>query len=375
MKILLAPDKFKGSLSAENVCLSLSEGILEKYPFAEIVSKPMADGGDGSLDVLEYYFDLETITLEVNDPLFRPIRASYKLMERTAYIELAVASGIVLLETHERDCMKTSTSGTGQLILDAIQKGANTIYLFIGGSATNDGGMGIAHALGYTFFDVNGDELTPIGKNLNLVAEIRNDQLIYNPQKVAFKVVCDVTNPFYGAEGAAYVYGPQKGATPENVKELDVGLRNLATAFVANGYPDITNIPGAGAAGGVGGGAVALLGATLVSGIQTFIEITHLEGEIQGCDIVITGEGKLDNQTAQGKVISGVCDLANRNSKPIIAVCGDAEKPIPNSLRLEKVYTVLEKAQSLEDAMENTAYILKSIGEEMVLSDCRWLEK
>ena len=186
-------------------------------------------------------------------------------------------------------------------------------------------------------------------------------------QKIAIQVICDVDNPFYGKNGAAYVYAAQKGASLTDIVSLDTGLRNLATQLINFNYPDISHIPGAGAAGGVGGGAIALLGAKLQSGIQTFIELTQLEAAIIDCDLVITGEGKLDKQTEQGKVISGVCQLANQYNKRILAVCGTADFPIAESLGLEKVYTILSRVTSLEEAIENARPMLLKIGEDLIV--------
>lgn len=327
----------------------------------------MADGGDGSLAVLDHYFNLQTITRKVQDPLGRQITASYKMAARKAYIEMAAASGLALLQLAERNCRYTTSYGTGELIVDALEKGANEIYLFIGGSATNDGGIGIANALGYQFYDTFGNRLAPIGENLLLIDKIENQHLLFDPQEVLIQVICDVNNPFYGKNGAAYVYGAQKGATPDDMVYLDRGLANLAARLVAQEYPNIATIPGAGAAGGVGGGAIAFLDAQLKSGIQTFLDITQLEQAIKTCDVIITGEGKLDSQTEQGKVISGVCQLAQQYNKQVIAVCGDADFPISKDLGIEAVYTVMGKADSLEEAMTNTATILESIGKELMI--------
>ena len=362
MKILIAPDKFKGSLSAHEVCEALSKGLKKTNPNLEIIACPIADGGDGSLEVLAHYFDLKTTNIEVDDPLFRPINASYKMADTTAYIEMAAASGLVLLKEKERNCMDTSSFGTGELILDAIQKGATTIYLFIGGSATNDGGMGIASALGWCFYSKNGELLVPIGENLSKVSRIDGTFLFYKPAKVEFKIICDVNNPFYGENGAAYVYASQKGATTDEVKMLDQGLQNLSDIIQKEQGIDLVNFPGAGAAGGVGGGAIAFLNADLVSGIQTFIEITELEAQIKDCDLIITGEGKLDAQTNQGKVVSGVCDLAKKYGKPVIAVCGTADKNAIDKFGFHQIYTVLERSNSMGEAMTNAKDKLLEIG-------------
>ena len=365
MKILLAPDKFKGSLSAQDICKSLSEGIQETCPGADIIVKPLADGGDGSLMVLAHYFTLKTIQKIVLDPLNRPLMASYKLADKKAYIELSVASGLTLLEPEDRNCMYTSSYGTGELILDALKKGANQIFLFIGGSATNDGGTGIARALGYRFYDKRNNALPTTGIHLTKIDRIDSQQLLFKPGEISVQVICDVSNPFYGKNGAAYVFAPQKGASPDEVIHLDKGLQNLARKLSEQGYPDISNVPGAGAAGGIGGGMIAFLGAELQSGIQTFMEITHLESVLKDCDLIITGEGKLDIQTEQGKVISGVCELATKHNKKVIAVCGAIDQPIPASLGISEYYTVLSRSASLEEAMNCTKEKLIEIGREI----------
>jgi len=371
MKILIAPDKFKGSLTAKEVCDALSEGIQQSHPTAEIIAKPLADGGDGSLDVLSHYFDVQTITTSVHDPLFRPIQAHYLIANQTAYIEMATASGLVLLKEEERNPLFTSSIGTGELIADALKKGVHQIYLFIGGSATNDGGIGIAHALGYRFYDKNNYPLSPIGRSLHLITRIDNSQLLFDPKAVDIQVVCDVNNPFFGPNGAAYIYAPQKGATPEQVPYLDLGLRQLSQQLMYYGYPPIGLVEGAGAAGGVGGGAIAFLNAALVSGIATFLQITQLETILKDCDIVITGEGKLDGQSVQGKVVSGVCQLAKKYGKPIIAVCGMAEHTALPQLDLQEVFTILERSLSIEEAMLTASPKLRKIGKEIGL----WIDR
>ena len=365
MKILLAPDKFKGSLSAQEVCLALQKGLKKTYPAATIISKPLADGGDGSLEVLDHYFKLETISRLVQDPLGRSIHASYKKSDTTAYIELSAASGLVLLTADERDTMNTSTYGTGELMTNAIKKGAKTIFLFIGGSATTDGGIGIASALGYQFFDRSNRLLHPISKHLVDIHRIDTSKLKSKLEGVSIKVICDVNNPLYGPNGAAYVYGPQKGANPAEIAYLDKGLKNLADCLEAHNFPSVAEVPGAGAAGGVGGGAMAFLGASLRSGIQTFLEITQVEQELKTCDFIITGEGKLDESSTQGKVVGGVCQLANKYRKPIYAVCGDGDQHVAKKLGIKKLYTVINQSKNLEDAIENGAKKLEEIAMDM----------
>ena len=366
MKILIAPDKYKGSLSAIQVCDAIIKGLKTNKSKLDIISCPMADGGDGSLETINHYFNLEPVELIVNDPLFRPIKSTYYISKKTAFIEMSSASGLVLLKKEERNCMKTSSYGTGELIVDAIKNGIKNINLFIGGSATNDGGIGIASALGYHFYDSLGKSLSPIGQNLLLINSIDKSELKFDYQKVKVKVICDVNNPLYGQDGAAYVYATQKGANSSEIKQLDEGLINLASKLKKHDFPIIDKIPGAGAAGGVGGGSIAFLGAKLISGIQNFIEITQLESLIKDSDIVITGEGRLDSQTEKGKVVSGVFSLAKKYNKPLIVVCGDEEEGISDKLGLKKVYTVLDRTNSIDEAIENAEKYLTEIGADIL---------
>lgn len=353
-------------MSAEEVCLALEVGLRKRHPDAEIIRCPLADGGDGSLAVLARYLDLDTVVLPVSDPLGRPMEAGYRRAGSTAYIELSTASGLVLLAPEERHCVKTTSYGTGQLIAHALANGIYDLYLFIGGSATNEGGIGIAEALGYRFYSHTGELLAPVGENLIHIHRIDSSGVIVDLQKLRVTVVCDVDNPLYGPQGAAYTYGPQKGATPAELELLDRGLANLATRLRDHGYPEIGFIPGAGAAGGIGGGLVAFLNAQLRSGTATFLEISRLEEHLRQADLVITGEGKLDAQTVQGKLISGVCHLAHLHGKPIVGVCGAADAGVAESLGMERIYTVLERSASLEEAMRNAAQKLTEIGGEIV---------
>lgn len=366
MKILLAPDKFKGSLTALEVCQALERGLKEANPELEIVHKPLADGGDGSLAVLDSYLEYQTITVPTQDPLFREISATYRLSQQTAYIELAEASGLVLLTPAERNPMHTSTYGTGLLIADAIQRGAREIYLFIGGSSSNDGAIGIATALGYQFFDANNNPLKPIGKNLSQIQKIDASQVHIDFKKIKFKVICDVDNPFYGKNGAAHIYAAQKGANTQEIAELNQGLLQLAQQLKAHAYADIADVSGAGAAGGTGGGTMAFLQAELISGTDTFFAITNFENALKDCDLVITGEGKIDRQTESGKVVSGVVQLAEKYNKPVIAVCGVAEAGIEELLHLSKIYSVLERSKSVEEAMKHAREKVEEIGREII---------
>lgn len=375
MKFVIAPDKFKGSLSGAEFCEAAESAIYKVFPDASVVKKPLADGGDGTLDVVRDYLDAIEVGALVHDPLFRKIEAKYLLSsdQKTAYIEMSEASGYKLLNEAEMNCMHTSSLGTGELIADALQKGAKKIILGIGGSATNDGGMGMATALGYRFLDKDGTDLEPVGKNLAAVHSIDDAKVEPILSQVEIKVACDVTNPFYGALGAAKIYGPQKGASKKEVELLDKGLQHFAEV-VRNTYgTDLQVIPGTGAAGGMGGGTLVFLGAELASGIDLILEMADLEQALVGADWVITGEGQLDGQTASGKTIMGVLKSANAKNIPVAALCGAVSMSIDELKKMGLQYAVsilteigdLEQAKkdsskNLELAAYNFANLLKS---------------
>ncbi len=324
MKILIAPDKFRGSLEAWEVCEAARKGVLEACPEAEVVVIPLADGGEGTARILTRQAQGTFVEVVVQDPLGRDSTCRYGISGdgTVAFIEMAAASGLQLLAEDERNPLRTTSFGTGQLLLHALESGVHTIILGIGGSATTDGGMGIAAALGYRFLDRNGCELAPTGGNLSQVMTI--DPQGKHPQlgKTRILVACDVTNPLYGPHGAAYVYGPQKGANDEEVCMLDDGLRHFAEiATAAFGY-DVSDQPGAGAAGGVGAGALWFLRAALREGVRIVMEQTGLNGLVGEMDLVITGEGKVDEQTLQGKVVKGLAGLCLEANVPLTVVCG-----------------------------------------------------
>lgn len=258
MKIVLAPDKFKGSLTGIEFCNAVEEGIKSVIPDAEIIKLPLADGGDGTVEILDYHLEGKHIKIKVNDPLFRPIEVSYLFIESslTAYIEMAEASGMNLLTGEEQNCFLTTSYGTGEMIHHAINNGVKTIILGIGGSATNDCGIGMACALGYVFLDKNGNEVTPIGENLSKIKKIDTSNVKEVLKEITFKIACDVTNPLYGTNGAAYVYASQKGASPKEVSLLDQGLKGIASVFIKQFGVDVQKINGTVAAGGMGTGTL-----------------------------------------------------------------------------------------------------------------------
>lgn len=364
MKILLCPDKFKGSLSAQEVCDSLSKGLMDGSNNVHLIHHPMADGGDGSIDILKPLLNLVEVKISTVDPLGRPIEAKYYHSEDTAYIELAEASGIILLETSELNPLVTSTIGTGLMIKDAIDRGFNKIFLFIGGSATNDAGIGIANALGIDFLNENEEPLKPIGINLGKIKSIKNNSP-YNFQNIEIRVLCDVTNPMFGPEGAAYIYGPQKGATPEDVFILDMGLRNYAKRLEAQHEVYISEQPGIGAAGAVGASLVGLLNARLENGFQMLASITQLESAIKNAELVITGEGKIDATSFQGKVVGNVLSLCKQYNKSCGIVCGMMEESQVIGMNLKFKKSIISLAGDLDESMKNSKQFLVKLGKEI----------
>lgn len=343
MKILVSTDKFKGTLSALQAGVAILKGLRRSGRAVELRLHPLADGGDGTLECF-LSGGATRIECRVHDPLMRPVQASYALLAdgSTACIEMATASGLMLLRKEEYTPLRTTSLGTGELIRDAISRGARNVLLGIGGSATNDGGTGMMVALGTRFLDKVGDEVFPCGGSLGRVAEVDERNLLPGLRSTTFTALCDVTNPFYGEDGAAAVYAPQKGASQHEVRLLDSALQHLASVIMRTKGIDLQRVPGAGAGGGLAGGAVAWLGAHLRSGIETIMEQTDFDRALQWADVVITGEGKVDRQSARGKVVSGVIQRAQQAGKRVILVCGQAEPEAawPNV----PIYTMVEYA-------------------------------
>lgn len=358
MKFVIAPDKFKGSLTGFEFCSAAEEGLQMVFKNAEIVKMPLADGGDGTIEVVNYYLKGQKIAVTVNDPLFRPIVATYLYSPKNqiAFIEMAEASGLKLLAESEKNCSSTTSLGTGQLIADALKKGAKEIILGVGGSATNDGGMGMAKALGYRFLAENGQELAPVGSNLIWVKKVDDSKVHPKLQETKVKVACDVSNPFYGKDGAAHIYAKQKGASEEEIQQLDKGLRNYAKTIVKNYGIDVQTIEGAGAAGGIGGGAVVFLKGTLTSGIELIKELANFDSVIEDADWILTGEGKLDTQTLSGKTIAGVIISATKKNIPVAAFCGSVviTPHQQQEFKLTYVNAILKDISNLEQAMASS---------------------
>lgn len=361
MYILVAPDKFRGSLEAPEVSQSVSDGIRLAYPDAKIITVPLADGGEGTTRILTEQSNGKFVKTTVQNPLGRLIEAEYGLSGdgKTAFIEMAAASGLNLLKPQEQNPLLTSTAGTGELILHAMESGVKEIILGIGGSATTDAGTGMAFVLGYEFFDENGELVLPNGENISRIRSISTGRVNQKLKSVKFVIACDVTNPLYGRSGAAYVYGPQKGANGSMVLLLDEGLKNIASVAADTFGYDISKKPGTGAAGGLGAGALWFLSAELREGVSIVMEKTGIENHVKKADLVITGEGKVDEQTLNGKVVKGLADLCQKHQVPLAVICGTL-LITPQETRAAGItyaVSVLNRPMSLPQA-ESEAYSL-----------------
>lgn len=369
-RVLIASDKFKGSLSAQAVGQAIARGLMQSAEPLEITLHPMADGGDGSLAILSNHLDFKTVSVNTQDPLGRAIQATYFTTEEAAFIELASASGHVLLQAAERNPLLTSTYGTGQMIRDAIAHGYTKIYLFLGGSATNDAGIGIAQALGLQFLDAQQKPLPPTGESLAKIASIHDQQWIDFSQ-IQLTLFYDVANPLYGPTGAAQVYAPQKGANPAQVEYLDGGLVHFRQIVLQERGIDIQTIVGGGSAGGIGAGLVGLCGAEMRKGFEVMAQLTQLEEKIKASDWVISGEGKLDEQSLQGKVIDGIADLCKKHQKSFALFVGknDLSEKALAALHCSGLYSISTMAKNQQDAIQNGAFYLEALAREITFSN------
>ena len=369
MRILIAPDSYKNALSALEVAKSLKSGLQKVFQDAEFEILPMADGGEGTVEALIDATQGQMIKTPVCDPLMRPIESSFGITGDgvTAVIEMASASGIQLITSGERNPWITTTYGTGELILAALDRGCRDIILGIGGSATNDCGMGMAAALGVKFLDHAGNSVGPGGGMLAEVTRIDISGLDNRIKETKIMVACDVTNPLTGPDGAAHVYGPQKGADPEMVNKLDSNLKKFSDLIMEQLGKDVEQIPGAGAAGGLGAGLIAFLDGELVEGVPAIAAKTGLEEAVAKADIVITGEGGIDFQTQFGKTPYGVAQVAKKHGKPVIAVAGTIGKGVDElySKGIDAVISILDRPLSLEEAITETSSLLETTGERI----------
>ncbi len=354
-KIIIAPDSFKGSLTSAEVANAIELGIKRVAPNCEIVKVPIADGGDGTMDTLVSALEGEKIKIRVHNPLMRPIEAEYGLVKNggTAVIEMATASGLTLLSKEEQNPSITTTFGTGEIINDALQRGCHTFLIGIGGSATNDAGIGMLKALGFRFLDKKGEECDVVGNALQSIYSIDETGVSSKVYEAQFTIASDVDNPFSGTNGAAYVYASQKGANNKMVEELDKGLESFRQLIIEKKGIDLNTISGAGAAGGLGGGFVAFLNAQLKPGIEMVLQTIDFENHLQNADFVVTGEGKLDIQTTMGKAASGILDAARKKNIPVIAIGGSVEdKEALLKRGFTSLFSTTPNGMSIEEAMQ-----------------------
>lgn len=320
-KCVVVSDSFKGTVSSREICEIAQRVIPRHFPACEVVCIPVADGGEGTVDCFIQAMGAQRVGVTVTNALGEKSTAAYARLGELAIIEMAAAAG--LPQVGALRCPGTATTyGVGELIAHAVDSGCRKILLGLGGSATNDGGCGCAAALGVRFYDADGQSFVPVGDTLGRIARIdtaKADELL---RSVEITVMCDVTNPLYGPTGAAYVFAPQKGADAEKVKSLDAGLRHFGDVIRSQYGLDVSAMPGAGAAGGMGAGCVALLGGMIQSGIDAVLDVTGFDRQLEGADLVITGEGRIDSQSADGKVISGVARRTRAKGVPLIAIAG-----------------------------------------------------
>ena len=307
-KVVLAFDSFKGSASSMEIAEAAKESILRLLPDCRVEIFAIADGGEGTTDAICRQLSATKVECLVHDPLMRPLEVAYRMTadHSMAIMEMAAASGLPLVETALRNPRQTTTFGTGEMVLDAISLGCRKIVMGIGGSATNDAAVGMLTALGFRFLDASGNETADLQK----ICHVDESQVSQAVKETEFTIVCDVQNPFYGQNGAAYVYAPQKGATKEDVEYLDKGLRNFAEVVLQTKGIDLQSVPGSGAAGGMGGGLLAFLNAKLQPGIETILKMANFEEALANASLVITGEGRIDSQTTVGKALSGILTMS-----------------------------------------------------------------
>ncbi len=363
MKIIVAPDSFKGSLSAKEAAQLIAVAAKENFPEAEIIEIPIADGGEGTLEAIISGLDLQEVEICVKGPDFDNIKASYARSGDTAYIELARESGIVLSQKHS--ARLTTSEGFGEAIAHALSNGAKKLYLAIGGSATNDGGMGMLRALGIRFFDENGNELEGIGENLGEIRRIDTSGMMPEIRGAEYNIICDVQNPLLGRSGATMTYGAQKGATEEDLIFLEKGMKNFADCAENLLGKSFRNAKGAGAAGGVGFALLSFLNAKFCPGIETVLDIVGFDEKVKNVDLVITGEGKMDGQSAFGKAPVGVA--ARSGGAPVVAMVGAIGKGFEAVYEkgISSVFSVYCDAMTLSDAMKNAGPLMKAAADRM----------
>ena len=357
MKIVIAPDSYKESLSALEVATAIEQGFREIWPDADYVKIPVADGGEGTVEAMVAATAGRLVHVDVTGPLGSRVQAFYGLSgdRRSAFIEMAAASGLALVPVDSRDPLKTTSRGTGELIRHALDAGVEHIVIGIGGSATNDGGAGMVQALGARLLDAQNNDIAHGGAGLEALARIDISQLDARLAACQIEVACDVTNRLTGKEGASAVFGPQKGATPEVVARLDRALTHYAQLISRDLDVNVLELAGGGAAGGMGAALYAFCGAQLRSGIEIVTDALHLDAWVADADLVVTGEGRIDSQTIHGKVPVGVANVAKRYNKPVIGIAGSLtpDVGIVHDHGIDAVFSVIYTICTLEDALKN----------------------
>ena len=370
MRIVAAPNAFKGSMNAVQAAEAMKKGILAVIPQCDVTCVPVADGGDGLTEVMLAGLSGTRVEAMVSGPRMEPLSAPFCMVpsRKLAVVEMAKASGLALLPKARHDPTRTTTYGTGELIRAAMDNGATRIIVGIGGSATCDGGIGMAAALGYRFLDETGTPVEPVGGSLGAIASIDRRNVDPRLDDMSLAVACDVTNPLTGDDGASVVYSPQKGATPEQVLRLDAGLANLARIIRMDLGVAIANMPGAGAAGGLGGGLHAFVGAELKPGIDLVIDVVRLKDAIAGADLVLTAEGRIDRQTRFNKAPAGVARTAKAARVPCIAICGGIGDGIEMlyDIGIDAVFSICGGPQSLAEAMQDADNLLARQTEQVI---------
>ena len=370
MKLLFAPDSFKGSLSAMESCDILERVAARIFPGAETVSVPVADGGEGTVDALLRAMGGKRVQVKVTGPLFEEETAEWGLLPdgKTAVMEMAQASGLPYVPADKKDPRNATSLGTGEMMADALKKGVRNILIGIGGSATNDGGIGMLAALGAKFTDANGNAVRPIGGEMKRLAQADFSGLLPELKETEITVICDVTNPLLGENGATFIYGTQKGATPEIRDELEAGMAHYAEIVSTACGKDIANFPGAGAAGGLGAALGGVLGARLKSGIDAVLDAVHFEEKLQGVSLAVTGEGRIDGQSVRfGKVPVGVAKRCAVQDIPTVAIVGGMGDGAEGLFDLceSTIQTTVSGPMSLNEAMENAPVLYEYAAERL----------
>jgi glycerate kinase len=370
LKILVAPDSFKGSLTAMEVSENIKRGILNFDSEIDVDLLPMADGGEGTVQSLVDATDGEILNKEVTGPLGNKVEAFYGLLGdgKTAVIEMAAASGLPLVPEGKKNPLKTTTYGTGELIASALEHGVKKIIIGIGGSATNDAGVGMAQALGAEILDEEGNQIAFGGGSLDRIKKMDLENLDPRLNDIEILVACDVDNPLFGKNGAAYVYGPQKGADKEMVAKLDQNLRHFNQIAIKELNKDTNQIPGAGAAGGLGAGLVAFLDAELKAGVDIILNLIDFESRLEGIDLVITGEGMLDGQSIYGKTPVGVSRSAAKKNIPVIAIAGTLGSGVEKVLEhgINSYFSIIDCPSELNDIVERSPELLANLSEQII---------